>query len=141
MNHVTIVICNYNYEHYLAAAIESALAQDYPGTRVMVVDDRSTDGSRAIIQKFGTRISSMLKENGGQVSAYNEAIEVLETEYVIFLDSDDLLYPDAVSTVMQFFVSGDWAKVQFRLDVLDGAGVHTGAYVPHTEPPADCGKL
>jgi len=141
MNHVTIVICNYNYEHYLDAAIESALAQDYPGTRVMVVDDGSTDGSRAIIQKFGTRISSMLKENGGQVSAYNEAIEVLETEYVIFLDSDDLLYPDAVSTVMQFFVSGDWAKVQFRLDVLDGAGVHTGAYVPHTEPPADCGKL
>lgn len=141
MNHVTVVICNYNYECYLAAAIESALAQDYAATHVMVVDDGSTDGSRAIIEEFGTRISSMLKENGGQVSAYNQAIEVLETEYAIFLDSDDVLYPGAISEVMRLFAAGDWAKVQFRLDVMDGTGAPTGAYVPHTEPLADCGKL
>ncbi|MFM0340767.1 glycosyltransferase family 2 protein [Paraburkholderia fungorum] len=141
MNHVTVVICNYNYEHYLTAAIESALAQDYPATHVMVIDDGSTDGSRAIIEKFGTRIEPMLKENGGQVSAYNQAIEVLETEYAIFLDSDDVLYPGAVSEVMRLFASGDWAKVQFRLNVMDSAGAPLGAYVPHTDPPADCGKL
>ncbi|MFL9988086.1 glycosyltransferase family A protein [Paraburkholderia sediminicola] len=141
MNHVTVVICNYNYERYLATAIESALAQDYPATHVVVIDDGSTDGSRAIIEKFGTRVSSILKENGGQVSAYNQAIEVLATEYVIFLDSDDVLYPGAVSEVMRCFAAGDWAKVQFRLDVMDRTGALTGAYVPHVEPPADCGKL
>jgi Glycosyltransferases involved in cell wall biogenesis len=107
----------------------------------VVIDDGSTDGSRSIIEKFGTRISPILKENGGQVSAYNHAIEVLETEYAIFLDSDDVLYPSAVSEVMRLFASGDWAKVQFRLDVMDRAGTQMGAYVPHTEPPDDCGKL
>lgn len=141
MNHVTVVICNYNYENYLATAIESALGQDYPATRVLVIDDGSTDGSRAIIETFGTRISSILKENGGQVSAYNHAIQVLETDYVIFLDSDDVLYPGAVSEVMRIFATGDWVKVQFRLDVMDGMGASTGAYVPHVDPPADCGKL
>jgi glycosyltransferase involved in cell wall biosynthesis len=141
MNHVSVVICNYNYEHYLAEAIDSALAQDYPATQVMVIDDGSTDGSRAIIETYGTRISAIFKKNGGQVSAYNHAIKVLDTEYVIFLDSDDILYPSAVSEVMRIFADGSWAKVQFRLDVMDSAGALTGTYVPHSEPPHDCGKL
>ncbi|SIT43933.1 Glycosyl transferase family 2 [Paraburkholderia ribeironis] len=141
MNHVTVVICNYNYERYLAAAIDSALAQDYPATHVMVIDDGSTDGSRPIIEKYGTLISPIFKKNGGQVSAYNLAIEVLETEYVIFLDSDDVLYRSAVSEVMRCFMERDWAKVQFRLDVMNAAGALTGAYVPHSEPPHDCRKL
>ncbi|SMG59902.1 glycosyltransferase family 2 protein [Paraburkholderia susongensis] len=141
MKHVTIAICNYNYERYLAAAIDSALAQVYPATNVMVVDDGSTDGSRAIMERYGNRISAVFKANGGQVSAYNHAIALLETEYVIFLDSDDVLYPDAVSEVMRVFDDGEWSKVQFRLDVMDGEGVSTGAYVPHSEPPHDCARL
>ncbi|MFT4067056.1 glycosyltransferase family A protein [Paraburkholderia sp.] len=141
MKHVTIAICNYNYERYLAAAIDSALAQDYPATKVMVVDDGSTDGSRALLESYGNRILSICKENGGQVSAYNRAIGFLDTEYVIFLDSDDVLYPGAVSEVMRLFESGAWAKVQFRLDVMDGEGALTGAYVPNSEPPHDCGRL
>lgn len=141
MNHLTIVICNYNYEHFLGAAIDSALAQDYPATRVLVIDDGSTDGSRAVIEQYGTRISAIFKKNGGQVSAYNHAIEVLDSEYAIFLDSDDILYPGVVSEVMGRFSTGPWAKVQFRLDVMDGNGAPTGAYVPNSEPPADCGKL
>jgi glycosyltransferase involved in cell wall biosynthesis len=141
MNHVTVVICNYNYEHYLAEAIDSALAQDYPATNVIVIDDGSTDRSRAIIETYGTRISAIFKKNGGQVSAYNHAIELLETEYAIFLDSDDVLYPSAVSEVMRLFADGNWAKVQFRLDVMDSTGRSTGAYVPNSEPPRDCGKL
>ncbi|MCC8396187.1 glycosyltransferase family 2 protein [Paraburkholderia sp. MMS20-SJTR3] len=141
MNNVTIAICNYNYERYLAAAIDSALAQDYPATKVMVVDDGSTDGSRAIIESYGERVQAVFKSNGGQVSAYNHAIELIDTEYVIFLDSDDVLYPSAVSEVMRLFESGAWAKVQFRLDVMDSEGARTGASVPNSEPPQDCGKL
>jgi glycosyltransferase involved in cell wall biosynthesis len=141
MKHFTIVICNYNYERFLTKAIESALAQDYPATRVVVVDDGSTDGSRGVIEKFGSRISVVFKENGGQVSAYNRALEILETEYAILLDSDDVLYPSAVSEVMRVFEGGDCVKVQFRLDVLDSAGALTGAHVPHSEPPSDCGNL
>ncbi|HEY2024650.1 glycosyltransferase family A protein [Paraburkholderia sp.] len=141
MKQITIAICNYNYEHYLAAAIDSALAQDYPAVKVMVIDDGSTDGSRALMETYGKRILSVCKENGGQVSAYNHAIGFIDTEFVIFLDSDDVLYPGAASEVMKVFQSGAWAKVQFRLDVMDGDGALTGTFVPNSEPPPDCGRL
>lgn len=141
MNDVTIVICNYNYERFLIKAIDSALAQDYPATRVVVIDDGSTDGSRALIESYGSRVTAIFKENGGQVSAYNYAAEILDTEYAILLDSDDLLYPSAVSEVIRVFKASNCAKVQFRLDVIDSLGELTGTHVPHTEPPSDCGKL
>ncbi|CAN7735551.1 glycosyltransferase family 2 protein [Paraburkholderia hospita] len=141
MKQMAIVICNYNYEHFLAEAIESSLAQDHPGTRVIVIDDGSMDGSRAVIEQYGSRVSAVFKENGGQVSAYNVAVDIVDTEFVIFLDSDDVLYPGVVSEVMREFEKGDLAKVQFRLDVIDESGMQTGAYVPNSAPPADCGRL
>ncbi|MEM5388541.1 glycosyltransferase family A protein [Paraburkholderia phymatum] len=141
MKQMAIVICNYNYERFIAEAIDSSLNQDYPDTRVIVIDDGSTDGSRAIIESYGSRISAVFKENGGQVSAYNLGLELADTEYVLFLDSDDVLYPGAVSEVMRMFERSDVAKVQFRLDVIDVEGKQTGAHVPHSVPPADCGTL
>ncbi|MET3229744.1 UNVERIFIED_ORG: glycosyltransferase involved in cell wall biosynthesis [Burkholderia sp. 1263] len=141
MDRITIVICNYNYERYLATAIDSALQQDYAATHVIVIDDGSTDGSRAIIEGYGDRIQSVFKSNGGQVSAYNQAVEIVDAEFAIFLDSDDLLYPSAASEVMQVFGTGDWAKVQFRLDVMDSAGNTTGAYVPNSSAPRNCDTL
>jgi glycosyltransferase involved in cell wall biosynthesis len=141
MNQVTVVICNYNYERYIATAIDSALEQDYANMRVVVIDDGSTDGSKEIIESYGSRISAIFKPNGGQVSAYNYAVDMLDSDYAIFLDSDDFLYPNAVSEVVRVFSSGDWVKVQFRLDVVDGSGNPTGAYVPNTDPAPNCGRL
>lgn len=141
MKAVTIAICTYNYERYLADAIDSALAQDYPATQVLVVDDGSTDRSRAIIEGYGSRIRAVFKPNGGQVSAYNRALEEVDTEYVILLDADDLLYPTAVTEVMRCFSSGDYAKVQFRLDVISQDGAGMGVTVPHSDAPKDCGSL
>jgi glycosyltransferase involved in cell wall biosynthesis len=141
MNNVTVVICNYNYERYLATAIDSALNQDYASLRVLVIDDGSTDASREIVESYGSRVSAIFKTNGGQVSAYNCAVEVIETEFAIFLDSDDFLYPSAVSEVMRAFASDDCVKVQFRLDVVDAKGNPTGAYVPNTDPAPNCGRL
>jgi glycosyltransferase involved in cell wall biosynthesis len=140
MKSVTIAICNYNYERFLGAAIDSALGQDYPATNVLVVDDGSTDGSRSIIEQYGSRISAVFKDNGGQVSAYNRAIEIIDSDVVIMLDADDILYPDAVSTVMRRFGPGGYEKVQFRLDVMTGDGELTGAHVPHSDAPVNCGS-
>ncbi|WP_345814152.1 glycosyltransferase family A protein [Paraburkholderia sp. PREW-6R] len=141
MQPVNVVICNYNYDRFLAQAIDSALSQTYPATRVIVIDDGSTDRSREIIAGYGSLISAVFKTNGGQVSVYNHAIDLLDTEHAIFLDSDDILYPDAVSHVMRVFSEGDYSKVQFHLDVIDSTGKRTGAHVPHSEPPSDCGSL
>jgi glycosyltransferase involved in cell wall biosynthesis len=141
MKDMTVIICNHNYEQFLAEAIDSALAQDYMSTYVIVIDDGSTDGSRAIIEGYGARVSSVFKNNGGQVSAYNLGLHLARTDYVLFLDADDVLYQGAVSEVMQRFESGNLAKVQFQLDVIDHTSKQMGAYVPHSRIDGDCRKL
>ncbi|CAB3776153.1 hypothetical protein LMG28688_00176 [Paraburkholderia caffeinitolerans] len=149
MKDITVVIGNYNYARFLREAIESALANVHanarPGyddrVRVLVIDDGSTDGSRAIIESYGERVSAVFKENQGQSSVYNLGLSLVQTEYVLFLDSDDILYPDAIGAVLRAFESGDYAKVQFRLDVIGEDGVRTGVRVPNSTPPSDCAAL
>ena len=63
---VDVIVNNHNYGRFLRAAIESALAQTHERVNVIVVDDGSTDDSRAIIESFGERIVAVLKPNGGQ---------------------------------------------------------------------------
>ncbi len=139
MSTITVVIGNYNYERFIGEAIESALAQENAG--VLVIDDGSTDRSRDIIDSYGERVRKIYKENQGQSSVYNLALAIVNTEYVLFLDSDDVLYPDATREALQAFASGDFVKVQFRLDVIGDDGAHTGAYVPNSRPPHNCASL
>src|SRR5215469_7076066 len=71
---VSVIVVNYNNAEFLAAAIESALGQEYPLCEVIVVDDCSTDHSRAIISRYSDRIRCLLREtNGGQVVAQDSA--------------------------------------------------------------------
>lgn len=86
---VSIIVNNYNYERYLSEAIDSAIAQTYTHTEVIVVDDGSTDKSREIIANYGDRITPVLKENGGQASAFNTGLATSKGEIIIYLDSDD----------------------------------------------------
>lgn len=149
MKDITVVIGNYNYARFLRDAIESALANvranARPGSgervRVLVIDDGSTDDSRAIIESFRDAVTPVFKDNQGQSSVYNLGLSLVQTEYVLFLDSDDILYPDAIGEVLRAFESGDYAKVQFRLDVIGEDGMRTGVRVPHSTPPRDCAAL
>ena len=88
---VSIVVVNYNYGRFLDEAIESALAQTHDRVEVIVVDDGSTDESRALIDRYGDRVVAVLKENGGQASALNAGFEDVSGDVVIFLDADDVL--------------------------------------------------
>ncbi|NLW92289.1 MAG: glycosyltransferase [Syntrophomonadaceae bacterium] len=96
---ISIIIDNYNYERYLVKAIDSALRQTYPYREVIVVDDGSTDDSLSIIESYGSQIRAVLKDNGGQASAFNAGWEICQGDLVIFLDSDDILLPAALEAV------------------------------------------
>jgi glycosyltransferase involved in cell wall biosynthesis len=126
---VSIVINNYNYDRYLAQAIDSALGQTYPHTEVVVVDDGSTDGSRATIAGYGDRITAVLQPNGQQGAAFNQGFAHSSGEIIIFLDADDCLYPTAVEQVVAAWQPG-LAKVHYRLDVIDGEGDPRGFSYP-----------
>jgi CTP:molybdopterin cytidylyltransferase MocA len=128
---VSVVVDNYNYARYLGEAIESALAQSYAPTEVIVVDDGSTDGSRDVIAGFGQRMRPVLKENGGQASAFNAGAEAARGDVICFLDSDDAWRPEKVERVVQAFEEHPEAGwLRHRLEVVDAAGRPLGAAVP-----------
>lgn len=115
----TIVIVNYNYERFIAAAIDSALEQCYAPLEVIVVDDGSTDGSRKIIAAYGSRIRAILQENAGQGAAYNAGWRAARGAFVLFLDSDDVLEKEAMQKVVGAFEHSKAVKVHFYLQQVD----------------------
>lgn len=100
MEKVSIVIPVYNTEKYLAECIESALDQTYEEIEIIAVDDGSTDNSPNILKKYSDRIKIISKENGGQASALNVGIMAATGEWIKQLDSDDILYHDAVEALV-----------------------------------------
>ena len=127
---VTVVINNYNYARFLRAAIDSVLAQTYDRLEVVVVDDGSTDDSRSVIASYGGRVRSIFKVNGGQGSAYNAGFRESRGELILFLDSDDLLDPDAVKETVKLWAP-DVAKIHFYLRVISGEeGEPTSSVTP-----------
>ncbi len=132
---VSIVVNNYNYGRYLRQAVDSALGQTYSRLEVVVVDDGSTDDSRALITAYGILVVAVLKENGGQASAFNEGFARTTGELVLFLDADDYLYPTAVERAVAAWRPG-LAKVHYRLQTVDDFGEHGGLYPPATTPLA-----
>ena len=139
---VEIVIANFNYGGYLAAAIESALAQSHPQVRTIVVDDGSTDQSREVLRAYEGRVEVVLKENGGQASALNAGLDRCQGEVAMLLDSDDVLRPDAASRVAAAFASSpSLVKVQYRMDVIDSLGQPTGGIKPEPHMPLPQGDV
>src|SRR5262249_38236550 len=112
----------FNYARYLPQSIESALSQTHALTEVIVVDDGSTDESRSVIRGYGDRIIAVLPDqNRGQAAALNVGVRASRGEVVLFLDSDDYLYPHAVQRVVSAWSPGI-SKVQYRLDLVDQEG-------------------
>jgi glycosyltransferase involved in cell wall biosynthesis len=89
---VSVIVANYNYASYLSDAIESVFKQTYSNWELIICDDGSTDESVEIARRFelrDPRVRVLVKENGGQVSAWNAAYPHCEGEVFCFLDSDD----------------------------------------------------
>ena len=100
---VSVLVSCYNYEPYVVAAVESALAQTWTPVEVVVVDDGSTDGSaERVRQRFGAdaRVRLLSQANAGQAAAMNAAVAAARGEVLCFLDADDLFEPDKCARVV-----------------------------------------
>jgi glycosyltransferase involved in cell wall biosynthesis len=132
---VSIIVNNYNYGRFVGEAIESALAQTYPNVEVIVVDDGSTDNSREVIGCYEGRIIPVLKANGGQGSACNAGFAISTGDLVMFLDSDDLLEPNAIETVVREW-RDDFNRMYFLLQVIGADGKPQGGTVGGVTGPS-----
>ena len=120
----SILINNFNYGRFVGEAIESALGQTH-GAEVIVVDDGSTDDSRQVIDRFGSRVLAIFKSNGGHGSAMNTGFAVATGDLIIFLDSDDRLEPTAVATLLREWQS-DTVMAQYPLRIVSSEGEPVG---------------
>src|SRR5215831_18420961 len=118
---VSILINNYNYAQFLREAIESALSQTYSHVEIIVVDDGSTDESAEIISSYGSRVTAVYKENGGQTSAFNAGVAASRGDILCFLDSDDYFYAEKIARIVELFGALDMSKalmVHHRLKIV-----------------------
>lgn len=131
---ISVIINNYNYGCFVAQAIESALAQTYPHKEIIVVDDGSTDDSRAVLQRYEGRVRLILKENGGQASAFHAGFAAAQGEVICFLDSDDYWAPQLLERVASVW-RAEVAMVEWRLECVDAEGKPLGKRLPNRTPP------
>ena len=96
---VSVIIPVYNAGKYLAATIESACAQTYRNIEIVLVNDGSTDNSESIMSEYASRDARIIcksTSNQGPSGARLTGIAMARGEYVHFLDSDDLMVPEAI---------------------------------------------
>ena len=94
---VTIAIPCFNAERWIGECVQSALGQTWPDKEVLVVDDGSTDGSLAILERFGAAIVLRRGPHRGGNAARNQALAEARGEWVQFLDADDTLEPEKIA--------------------------------------------
>ena len=129
---VAVIIPAYNRWPYICDAIDSVLSQSHTSIECIVVDDASTDGSPVYLQqKYGDRITLICNEQNREKSySRNRGIKVAKSKYVCFLDSDDLLTNDSISSRLEIFRTDD-----------DFDGVSFGLCRPETESGNNEAKL
>ena len=94
---VSIIIPAYNCDAYVAEAIESVLAQDYPEKQIIVVNDGSSDNTLEVLRSFGDSIHVIDQVNAGPPKARNSGLKAVGGEFVAFLDADDVWLPGKLS--------------------------------------------
>jgi glycosyltransferase involved in cell wall biosynthesis len=122
---VSIVIPCHNAAPFVGEAIESVLAQQWPHVDLVVVDDASTDGSWAVIQRYAGCIQSLrLAENRGAAHARNRGAALARGRWMLFLDADDVLSRDAVRWLAEAAARAPGALVRcgWRYLVREGDG-------------------
>ena len=101
---ISVIIPVYNKAEYIGGCLEGLLQQDFDDFEVICVCDGSTDNSAEICDEWAAkdqRIRTIHKENGGVTAARRKGVEEAQGQYLMFVDADDKLLPDALKTMYQ----------------------------------------
>lgn len=133
---VSVIIPCYNVEAYVAEALDSVLAQDYPWLEVIAVDNNSTDGTLAILQtyeaQFPDKIRVLQEKKQGAPAARNTGWRAAKGEWIQFLDADDLLLPGKIRRQM--------GMVEEEIELIVGTPIYQNikgirhTFVPSANP-------
>ena len=126
---ISIIIPVYNVKPYLDNCLQSVVGQDYTDFECILVDDGSTDGSSELCDQWAekdTRIQVIHQTNQGVSSARNRGLEQAKGEYISFIDSDDWVNADYLSTMAYRLKKGkaDLAVCGLTQEFKDGSSKH-----------------
>lgn len=109
MPFISIIVPVYNAENCLSRCVESLLGQSYTSFELILVDDGSSDNSLSICKRFAAdkRVKIIHQENGGVSSARNKGLELAKGDYVAFVDADDWVNKDYLSSFVQDHADAD----------------------------------
>ncbi len=107
---ITVVVPVYKVEEYLEECVNSVCGQDYKNLEIILVDDGSPDNSGQMcdqLSKTDNRITVIHQENQGLSGARNSAIDIAKGDYITFVDSDDIIAKDMISSLYKCTISED----------------------------------
>lgn len=111
---VSICVPTYNRAEYLEDALRSALEQTYTHFEIIVVDDGSTDNTADIVKRIGSdKIRYILKEHSGGPATRNRCISEARADFIVWLDSDDLLFPRTLERYIKVLASSPSVDVLY----------------------------
>ncbi|MFZ4799242.1 MAG: glycosyltransferase family 2 protein [Bacteroidia bacterium] len=121
---VSIITPSFNQAQFLEQTILSVLNQTYKNIEYFVMDGGSKDGSLDIIKKYDANITYwQSKADGGQADAINQAFAMCKGEIIAFINSDDLLMPNAVETAVACFeVNNETSMVHGNCSTINELG-------------------
>lgn len=101
---VSVIVPVYNVDGYLRECVDSILAQSHSNIEVILIDDGSTDSSPALCDHYAAadcRVSVIHQANGGQSRARNAGLDIAAGEWIMFVDSDDVVAPFCVESLLR----------------------------------------
>ena len=132
---VSIIVPVYNVRKYIAATIESVLAQTYTNWELLLIENNSTDGTKEFVAEYlkdnpDDRITfCVIDENIGAAEARNYGMDISKGRFVAYLDSDDLWMPDKLEKQVTFMLKNQAAFSFTGYEFADASGTGTGKVV------------
>jgi glycosyltransferase involved in cell wall biosynthesis len=137
---LSVVICTYNYAHFLKHALRALAAQTFFDFELVIVDDGSTDATESVVKSFSSTFPHLVylkKIHSGLADSRNVGILAAHGSHVAFLDADDLWSPEYLSIVKTVFANEPKAE----LVVSDGVRVHSSGEIKGGLFPAGLSPL
>lgn len=130
---VSVIVPIYNTKKYLPRCIDSIICQSYKNLDIILVNDGSTDNSGVVCAEYGradSRIRIITQPNSGPSFARNAGLDAKGLgDYIMFVDSDDSLMPNAIEAAYNEIVESDADYVRFGFQKLDENNAVIGTYI------------
>jgi len=135
---VSVIITTYNHIDFVRGALKSVLGQTYRDIEAIIIDDGSTDETKAVLAKYlsDDRVKYVYQENQGLSAARNTGLKLAQGQYIKFLDSDDWLYPQQIELQMRDLAQANdpLAMSMTNFCMMGPSGAIQDIDVPMVEP-------